>query len=420
MRRLLPGACLFRAFGSAAERDAALRHRVDRAVTAKTMQPDPVEAAAKLVSLEGSSHLCFYATSLPLAIGQGASHVLPWSAGDQVLISDPSFSTTHLLVLFESQSRTYELKIVGETGAKVDGYDYKKGAVVRLGSGSCVKVGGFEFCVLLPQQPRGAAPAARAIPALPGAGTLNPCPLPLVAVAVQALRETPNHCLSLGEIEQYIRRVYPHVAKGTLVSDGKACASWRAELEEELRKRPNVCVCRGRQPGERGVGEVWCLSQEAAAAAAQQAQQRKSPPAPQQAQQAPPQKYPPPVAVAQRPPQAAVNPQALTPQQQAALAQQQQALMQQARLMQQQQQQKQTVAAGVAPAAAAAAAPAGQGDEARNPHGGPARGAPHPSQFSQQQQRAMLQQMMLQRQRQQQQAAMLQQQQGQARPPPPQ
>ena len=147
---------------------------------------------------------------------------------------------------------------------------------MRLGSGSCVKVGGFEFCVLLPQQPRGAAPAARAIPALPGAGTLNPCPLPLVAVAVQALRETPNHCLSLGEIEQYIRRVYPHVAKGTLVSDGKACASWRAELEEELRKRPNVCVCRGRQPGERGVGEVWCLSQEAAAAAAQQAQQRSA------------------------------------------------------------------------------------------------------------------------------------------------
>ena len=234
MRRLLPGACLFRAFGSAPStrrRDGS--DRVDRAVTAKPMQPDPVEAAAKLVSLEGSSHLCFYATSLPLAIGQGASHVLPWSAGDQVLISDPSFSTTHLLVLFESQSRTYELKIVGETGAKVDGYDYKKapscGSLGQLRQGRRLRILRAAAAAAARRGARGAGntraarrghaqpvPAATRCRRRAGAAR-DAQPLPV------ARRDRAIHPARL-----------PACGKRDVSERRQACASWRAELEEEL------------------------------------------------------------------------------------------------------------------------------------------------------------------------------------------
>ena len=197
------------------------------------MQPDPIEAAAKLVSLPGSAHLCFYATSLPLTIGRGASHVQPWAAGDCVHLADDSLSLVHLIFLFDAHSRTYELRVVGRSGALIDGYEYKRSAVVRLGSGSCVKIGAQEFCVLLPQLPRGAAPPARPLPALPGAGSRAPPPLPLIAIAVQALREADGHALSLGEIEAYIRRAYPHVASSTV--GARAHKAWRAALEAELR-----------------------------------------------------------------------------------------------------------------------------------------------------------------------------------------
>ena len=110
------------------------------------LQPDPVEAAAKLVSLPGSVHLCHYATSLPLTIGRGASHAQQWAAGDHLFLADEAASEEHLLLHFEPHSRAYELHILGHAGARVDGYDHPRSAVIRLGSGSCVRVGSQEFC----------------------------------------------------------------------------------------------------------------------------------------------------------------------------------------------------------------------------------------------------------------------------------
>ena len=186
-----------------------------------------------------------------------------WRAqGDHVLIAEEDASDTHLVLVFEPLSRTYELTVVGQSGARVDGYDYSRRATVRLGSGSCVRVGKQEFCVLLPQLPRGAPPPSRPLPALPGAGGPGPPPLPLVAIAVQALREAQGHVLSLGEIEHFIRRAYPHVANTTV--GARACKTWRVALEAELRARPSVCTSRDRRTSELGSGPVWLLSGEIA------------------------------------------------------------------------------------------------------------------------------------------------------------
>ena len=45
-----------------------------------SVQPDPIEAAAKLVGLPGSAHLCYYATALQrltgLDVGEGQARIL--------------------------------------------------------------------------------------------------------------------------------------------------------------------------------------------------------------------------------------------------------------------------------------------------------------------------------------------------------
>ena len=224
----------------------------------------PLEAVAKIVGLPGGCcpALCYYATKLPLAVGRGASHVQPWAYGDYLLLPEDSVAHMHLLISFEPQSRTYELLVNGP-GTRVDGYDYARGAVVRLGSGSCVRIGQHEFCVLLPQQTIGAPrPRPLPLPALPGAGGPELPPLPLVAIAVQALREAPGGILSLGEIEQFIKRAYPAVR----VSRNDA-SKWRIELEAELRSRPAVCEPRQRTADQAGGGTAWALRETAAAAA---------------------------------------------------------------------------------------------------------------------------------------------------------
>ena len=108
---------------------AALRSMVygtseESAVNEKT------PSLSKLVSIGGSAHLCHYATAFPLRIGRGASHVQKWSGGDIMCIPDEAVSNLHLIVHFEQLSRTYEIVVVGRSGARVDGYDYGAGAVV--------------------------------------------------------------------------------------------------------------------------------------------------------------------------------------------------------------------------------------------------------------------------------------------------
>ena len=174
------------------------------------------------------------------------------------MIKDDTISLIHLIIYFEPKSRMYELRAIGQAGVRVDGCNYLPDAVVRLGSGSCVRVGAQEFCVMLPQLPSGEPPPIRPLPALPGAGNSAPPTLPLVAIAVQALREAPGHVLSIGEIELWIRRAYPHVAN-TIVG-ARARKAWCAALELELRGRPAVCVSRDRLRTEHGAGHVWYLS----------------------------------------------------------------------------------------------------------------------------------------------------------------
>ena len=76
-----------------------------------------------------------------------------------------------------------------------------------------------------------------------------------------ALREARGFALSLGEVEQYVRRVYPHVASTVPVTDSVKLLEWRSALESELKQRPDLCELRVAVGGD-----VWALS----AAAAQQ------------------------------------------------------------------------------------------------------------------------------------------------------
>ena len=117
----------------------------------------PVDAAAKLQGLGGGScpTLCFYASQLPLTVGRGAVHASPFAFGTHCPISpDPALSETEAAIEFEPLSRTYELRLVGKNDALVDGHVYRAGALLRLGSGSCVRIADAEFCVLLPQAMR--------------------------------------------------------------------------------------------------------------------------------------------------------------------------------------------------------------------------------------------------------------------------
>ena len=222
---------------------------------------DPVEAAAKLVGLPCGScpNLCFYATSLPITIGSGPSHVQPWGFGDHCMTApDVGISSVHLRLIFEPRSRTYELQVMGSSGARVDGHEYATGTLVRLTSGSCVRIGGQEICVLFPLPTKGPTPLKAAASALPAVRATGPPQLGIPELAVCALSEATGFVLSSGEIEQWIRHMYPYVAQ-TIVCPSPACDAWRASLEAALESKRDVFVARDREPGERGAGPVWRL-----------------------------------------------------------------------------------------------------------------------------------------------------------------
>ena len=154
----------------------------------------PLESVAKLVGLPTGSFpsFVFYATHLPCTIGRGAPHVRLWAHGDHAMVTeDTNVSRVHASIEFEPLSRTYELRVLGKRGALVDGHACVSGSAMRLGSGSCVRIGEAEFCVLLPLaapqgQPR---PVHRGLPLppLPHAGSELPPQLTLQQLAAHAL-----------------------------------------------------------------------------------------------------------------------------------------------------------------------------------------------------------------------------------------
>jgi len=154
----------------------------------------PLESVAKLVGLPTGCFpsFVFYATHLPFTVGRGAPHVRLWAHGDHAMVTeDMNVSRVHASIEFEPLSRTYEMRVLGKRGALVDGHACVSGSAMRLGSGSCVRIGEAEFCVLLPLaapqgQPR---PVYRGLPLppLPHAGSELPPQLTLQQLAAHAL-----------------------------------------------------------------------------------------------------------------------------------------------------------------------------------------------------------------------------------------
>ena len=175
-----------------------------------------------------------------------------------MMLPDDTATHAHLMFAFEPQSRTYEITVNGESGATVDGYTYASGAVVRVVSGSCVKLGSAGFCVLLPQPSSGVPrPKPLPVPSLPGAGGTEPPPLPLLEIALLALREARGFALSLGEVEQYVRRVYPRGEYGA--GDGQRQASNGAPHSSPSKQRPG-CELRVAVGGDVGRSLLQRLS----------------------------------------------------------------------------------------------------------------------------------------------------------------
>ena len=215
----------------------------------------PVEAVAKLHGLAAGScpDLAFFATSFPLAIGRGAAHALPWASGAHCMVdADPSISRVHATLAFEPSSRTYELSVLGRAGATVDGHRLQKGAVVRVGNGSCVRIGRAEFCVLMPARlPNPPPPTATlTLPALAGAGTSAEPALPLAALAEHALASAPAGRLSLGEVALWLRRCFPAYA-------ARPVAQLCGELRDALEGRGAVTEHAARGEKEANSGAVW-------------------------------------------------------------------------------------------------------------------------------------------------------------------
>ena len=154
----------------------------------------PLESVAKLVGLPTGCFpsFVFYATHLPFTIGRGAPHVRLWAHGDHAMVTeDTNVSRVHASIEFEPLSRTYEMRVLGKRGALVDGHACVSGSAMRLGSGSCVRIGEAEFCVLLPlAAPQGQTrPVYRGLPLppLPHAGSELPPQLTLQQLAAHAL-----------------------------------------------------------------------------------------------------------------------------------------------------------------------------------------------------------------------------------------
>ena len=235
----------------------------------------PVVAAVKVVGLASSSSaapapaLCFYGTSLPLALGRGAIHTQSWASGDHCAIGDDeTIADIHCMVVFEPGSRSYELQVMGASGVRVDGFDYPPGALVRLGSGSCIRVAAAatDVCILFPQvKGVGPPPPPPPLPLLKGAGEAGSPPAPLAQLAMVTLHEAAGHALSTMEIESVLRRAYPSLAEA-LPLGSPARKAWREEkLVAELRAHPEAIVPRQR-PG--GAGAVWALTDAAVATVA--------------------------------------------------------------------------------------------------------------------------------------------------------
>ena len=119
---------------------------------------DPIEAYAKLVGLPTGTcpGLRFYATSLPLTIGSGAMHVQSWAHGDHCMVGqDAAVATAHLELIFEPLSLSHEVRVLGEAGVRIDGVHYGRKALVRVVSGSTVRIGAYEIAILFPHPARG-------------------------------------------------------------------------------------------------------------------------------------------------------------------------------------------------------------------------------------------------------------------------
>eukprot|EP00900_Chrysochromulina_parva_P022080 jgi/Chrpa1/4505/Chrysochromulina_OHIO_Genome00013771-RA len=238
---------------------------------------DPIEAYAKLVGLPTGTcpGLRFYATSLPLTIGSGAMHVQSWAHGDHCMVGqDAAVETAHLELIFEPLSLSHEVRVLGEAGVRIDGVHYGRKALVRVVSGSTVRIGAYEIAILFPHPARGTPPPPLPMPALAGAGGDAPPPMGLADLATNALRDTPGGLLTLGEVEEWARRVYPHVRASC---QGPARREeWRANMMRALQARPDLVVERERHSSEHGKGLVFQLHPAVAQAHAQALAQAKA------------------------------------------------------------------------------------------------------------------------------------------------
>ena len=238
---------------------------------------DPIEAYAKLVGLPTGTcpGLRFYATSLPLTIGSGAMHVQSWAHGDHCMVGqDAAVATAHLELIFEPLSLSHEVRVLEEPGVRIDGVHYGRKALVRVVSGSTVRIGAYEIAILFPHPARGTPPPPLPIPALAGAGGDAPPPMGLAELATNALRDTAGGLLTLGEVEEWARRVYPHVRASC---QGPARREeWRASMMRALQARPDLVVERERHSSEHGKGLVFQLHPAVAQAHAQALAQAKA------------------------------------------------------------------------------------------------------------------------------------------------
>ena len=139
---------------------------------------------------------------------------------------------------------------------------------MRLGSGSCVRIGQAEICIMLPLAVTvgQARPIVRGLPLppLPGAGTDQPPTFDLTQLAAHALSRPP-HRLSLGEIEQWARHAFPAIRKQT--PPGPKALEWRHAMVAAMEEQPTVfeLVDERGGKGEVGKGEVWQINMAAAA-----------------------------------------------------------------------------------------------------------------------------------------------------------
>ena len=131
---------------------------------------------------------------------------------------------------------------------------------MRLGSGSCMRLGSADFAILLPQLPPQGTPSVAGPPLLsiPGAGLPAPPSILPVQVAAHLLKEAPENKLTIGELEAEARRHYPYYSSSNGTPELRQ--AWRQALEAALREHPTTFTCRPRAANEPGAGAVWQLN----------------------------------------------------------------------------------------------------------------------------------------------------------------